>query len=148
MTEKFSKKFNKYFIEDLKVGQKVIFSKFISQKDINNFAKLSGDNNPVHLDKKYAENTIFKTRVVHGFLTASLISAAIGTKLPGPGSIYLKQNLKFLAPVFPDNEVKVELKIKSVNMEKKTVCIETTCFVGEKEVLVGEAIILVESKKK
>lgn len=148
MTEKFSKKFNKYFIEDLNVGQKVIFSKFISQKDINNFAKLSGDNNPVHLDKKYAEDTIFKTRVVHGFLTASLISAAIGTKLPGPGSIYLKQNLKFLAPVFPDNEVKVELKIKSVNMEKKTVCIETTCFVGEKEVLVGEAIILVESKKK
>ena len=148
MNSNVSQKSQKYYIEDIEVGQKVKFFKTFRQEDVEKFSEISGDNNPVHLDVNYASKTIFKKRVVHGFLTASLISAAIGTKLPGPGSIYLNQSLKFLAPVFPDEEVIVELTIKNINLEKRRVIIDTTCICNNKEVLVGEAEILVESKKK
>ena len=148
MNSNVSQKPQKYYIEDIEVGQKVKFFKTFRQEDVEKFSEISGDNNPVHLDVNYASKTIFKKRVVHGFLTASLISAAIGTKLPGPGSIYLNQSLKFLAPVFPDEEVIVELTIKNINLEKRRVIIDTTCICNNKEVLVGEAEILVESKKK
>ena len=148
MNSNVSQKPQKYYIEDIEVGQKVKFFKTFRQEDVEKFSEISGDNNPVHLDINYASKTIFKKRVVHGFLTASLISAAIGTKLPGPGSIYLNQSLKFLAPVFPDEEVIVELTIKNINLEKRRVIIDTTCICNNKEVLVGEAEILVESKKK
>ena len=130
------------------IASKVKFFKTFHQEDVEKFSEISGDNNPVHLDTNYASKTIFKKRVVHGFLTASLISAAIGTKLPGPGSIYLNQSLKFLAPVFPDEEVIVELTIKKINLEKRRIIIDTTCICNNKKVLVGEAEILVESKKK
>ena len=148
MNSNVSQKPQKYYIEDIEVGQKVKFFKTFHQEDVEKFSEISGDNNPVHLDTNYASKTIFKKRVVHGFLTASLISAAIGTKLPGPGSIYLNQSLKFLAPVFPDEEVIVELTIKNINLEKRRVIIDTTCICNNKKVLVGEAEILVESKKK
>ena len=148
MNSNVNQKPQKYYIEDIEVGQKVKFFKTFRQVDVEKFSEISGDNNPVHLDVNYASKTIFKKRVVHGFLTASLISAAIGTKLPGPGSIYLNQSLKFLAPVFPDEEVIVELTIKNINLEKRRVIIDTTCICNNKEVLVGEAEILVESKKK
>ena len=148
MNSNVSQKPQKYYIEDIEVGQKVKFFKTFRQEDVEKFSEISGDNNPVHLDVNYASKTIFKKRVVHGFLTASLISAAIGTKLPGPGSIYLNQSLKFLAPVFPDEEVIVELTIKNINQEKRRVIIDTTCICNNKKVLVGEAEILVESKKK
>ena len=148
MNSNVSQKPQKYYIEDIEVGQKVKFFKTFHQEDVEKFSGLSGDNNPVHLDTNYASKTIFKKRVVHGFLTASLISAAIGTKLPGPGSIYLNQSLKFLAPVFPDEKVIVELTIKNINLEKRRVIIDTTCICNNKKVLVGEAEILVESKKK
>ena len=147
MNSNVSQKPQKYYIEDIEVGQKVKFFKTFRQEDVEKFSEISGDNNPVHLDVNYASKTIFKKRVVHGFLTASLISAAIGTKLPGPGSIYLNQSLKFLAPVFPDEEVIVELTIKNINLEKRRVIIDTTCICNNKEVLVGEAEILIESKK-
>ena len=148
MNSNVSQKPQKYYIEDIEVGQKVKFFKTFHQEDVEKFSEISGDNNPVHLDTNYASKTIFKKRVVHGFLTASLISAAIGTKLPGPGSIYLNQSLKFLAPVFPDEKVIVELTIKNINLEKRRVIIDTTCICNNKKVLVGEAEILVESKKK
>ncbi len=147
MNSNVSQKPQKYYIEDIEVGQKVKFFKTFRQEDVEKFSEISGDNNPVHLDVNYASKTIFKKRVVHGFLTASLISAAIGTKLPGPGSIYLNQSLKFLAPVFPDEEVIVELTIKNINLEKRRVIIDTTCICNNKKVLVGEAEILIESKK-
>ena len=148
MNSNVSQKPQKYYIEDIEVGQKVKFFKTFHQEDVEKFSEISGDNNPVHLDTNYASKTIFKKRVVHGFLTASLISAAIGTKLPGPGSIYLNQSLKFLAPVFPDEKVIVELTIKNINLEKRRIIIDTTCICNNKKVLVGEAEILVESKKK
>ena len=90
-----------YTIEDLTVGMEATFAKVISDEDIENFAQVSGDNNPVHLDDAYASQTRFGGRIAHGMLSASLISAVIGTRLPGPGAIYMSQSLRFRAPVKP-----------------------------------------------
>ena len=107
------------FIEDLKIGQKASFEKLVNSNDINIFSNLTGDFNPVHTDEKFAKESIFKKRIVHGFLTGSLISTVIASKLPGPGSIYLKQELKFLSPVFIGEIVKAEVTILEINSEKK-----------------------------
>ena len=108
-----------YFIEDLKVGQKAELKKKITENDIQQFAELTGDNNPVHINNEFAERTIFKKKkIAHGFLSASFISTVIATKLPGPGSVYLKQSLKFLAPVFIDEEIVVNVSITEVNKER------------------------------
>ena len=91
------KKLHGFFIEDLKLNQTEEIERKITERDINSFAKLTGDDNPVHTNSDFAKKTIFKQKVAHGFLSASLISTLIATKLPGPGSIYLNQNLKFHA---------------------------------------------------
>ncbi len=136
------------FIEDLKIGQKASFEKLVNSNDINIFSNLTGDFNPVHTDEKFAKESIFKKRIVHGFLTGSLISTVIASKLPGPGSIYLKQELKFLSPVFIGEIVKAEVTILEINSEKKKILLLTECFVLEKKVLTGKAEILVSSKPK
>ncbi len=140
------KKYKSFYIEDLEIGQKIKFSKFVNQSDIDSFANITGDYNPVHIDETYAQKTIFKRNIAHGFLTASYISAAIGTELPGPGCIYLNQSLKFLAPVYPGNTVDVIIEVKSVNLERKRVILNTTCFCSEKKVIDGSAEILVMSR--
>ena len=94
-----------YFFEDLAVGMEASYAKTITNDDVLAFAELSGDKNPVHLDDAYAAGTMFKQRIAHGFLTASLFSTVLGTKLPGPGCIYLSQSLKFRAPVMIGDEV-------------------------------------------
>ena len=114
------KKLHGFFIEDLRLNQTEEFEKKITEKDINEFAKLSGDDNPVHTNSDFAKKTIFKQKVAHGFLSASLISMLIATKLPGPGSIYLSQNLKFLAPVFIDDLVRVKVTVEEIDQEKKS----------------------------
>ena len=136
-----------FFIEDLQLDQTDKIERKITQKDIDNFAKLTGDNNPVHTNLDFAKKTIFKQKVAHGFLSASLISTLIATKLPGPGSIYLSQNLKFLAPVFIDDLVIVKVTVKEIDHEKKKVKLQTECFKNEKKIISGEAIVLVNSKK-
>ena len=136
-----------YFIEDLKVGQKAKLIKKITDNDILQFSKLTGDNNPVHINNEFAEKTIFKKRIAHGFLSASFISTVIATQLPGPGSIYLKQSLKFLAPVYIDEEILVNISITEINKERGRVKLLTECFKSEKKILTGEAEILVSSKK-
>ena len=88
-----------YFIEDLALGMEASHEKTVSEGDIKSFADVSGDYNPVHMDEEYASGTFFKSRIAHGMLTASFISTVLGTRLPGPGCIYLSQNLRFLAPV-------------------------------------------------
>ena len=113
------KKLHGFFIEDLRLNQTEEIEKKITEKDINEFAKLSGDDNPVHTNSDFAKKTIFKQKVAHGFLSASLISTLIATKLPGPGSIYLSQNLKFLAPVFIDDLVRVKVTVEEIDQEKK-----------------------------
>ena len=141
------KKLHGFFIEDLRLNQTEEIEKKITEKDINEFAKLSGDDNPVHTNSDFAKKTIFKQKVVHGFLSASLISTLIATKLPGPGSIYLSQNLKFLAPVFIDDLVRVIVTVQEIDHEKKKVKLQTECFKNEKKIISGEAVVLVNSKK-
>ncbi len=113
------KKLHGFFIEDLKVGQKAVLKKKITENDINQFSTITGDDNPVHINEDFAKYTIFKKRIAHGFLSASLISTVIATKLPGPGSIYINQSLKFLAPVYIDEEISVNISVLEINKEKK-----------------------------
>ena len=141
------RKLHGFFIEDLRLNQTEEIEKKITEKDINEFAKLSGDDNPVHTNSDFAKKTIFKQKVAHGFLSASLISMLIATKLPGPGSIYLSQNLKFLAPVFIDDLVRVKVTVEEIDQEKKKVKLQTECFKNEKKIISGEAVVLVNSKK-
>ncbi len=108
-----------YYIEDLTEGMTAVFGKTITDADILMFAGVSGDTNPVHLNEEFALGTAFHGRIAHGMLTASLISTVLGTKLPGPGCIYLSQNLKFLAPVRAGDTVRAEVTIRSIDREKR-----------------------------
>ena len=136
------------FIEDFTVGMESTTEKTVTIEDIKRFAEVSGDFNPVHLDEEFAKKTIFKRRIAHGFLTASFISTIIATELPGPGSIYLKQSLKFLAPVYIDEKILVKVRIIEINIEKSKVKLITECFKNKTLVLTGEAEILIQAKKK
>jgi len=135
-----------FFIEDLHTGQDAKFQKKITEKDINLFTKVTGDNNPIHTDEKFAKYSLFKKRIAHGFLSGSLISTVIATKLPGPGSIYLKQTLMFLAPVFIGDTVVAKVTVSEIKLGKKKIILLTECFIGEKKILTGEAEILVSSR--
>ena len=143
--------FNKlhgFFIQDLKVGQEAILSKTITEADIANFSGVTGDNNPVHISDDFASKTIFKKRVAHGFFTASLISTLIATKLPGPGSIYISQTLKFLAPAYIGDNILTRVIIQKIDKEKRRVNLLTECFISDKKILTGEAEILVDKKSE
>ena len=135
------------FLEDLKVGQSAQYKRKITEEDIDLFSKVSGDNNPVHLDEEFAKHSIFKKRIAHGFLSGSLISTVIATKLPGPGSIYLNQTIKFLAPVFIGDTVVAKVTVKEIQSEKKKIVLLTECFISEKKILTGQAEILISLKK-
>lgn len=135
-----------YFFEDLSVGQSETFSKTVTEADINAFAEVSGDKNPVHLDEDYASKTMFKGRIAHGMLCAGFISTVFGMKMPGPGCIYVGQNLRFKAPVRIGDEVTAQVTIESMNEEKKFVEFKTQCLVGDKVVVDGNATIMVPSK--
>ncbi|MBI3979580.1 MAG: MaoC family dehydratase [Chloroflexi bacterium] len=126
------------------VGQRASQSRTITETDIVLFAGISGDFNPLHVDAAHARSTRFGGRIAHGMLTASLISPVLGTRLPGPGSIYLGQQLKFLAPVFIGDTVTASVELLSIRNDKPTVTLKTTCHNqrGEK-VVGGEAILLV-----
>ena len=134
---------NGYYLEDLDVGMKAAFGKTITDADIVMFAGVSGDTNPVHLDEEFAATTPFGGRIAHGMLTASLISTVLGTKLPGPGCIYLSQSMRFLAPVRPGETVRAEATIKAIDRERRRVTIDTVCTVNGKNVLEGEALLMV-----
>lgn len=135
-----------YFIEDLEPGMSATFGKTITDADILMFAGVSGDTNPVHLNEEFAGGTPFGGRIAHGLLTASLISTAIGTKLPGPGCIYVSQSLRFRAPVRAGDTVTARVTVLDVDREKKRVRMETVCLVGGRVVLDGEAVIMVPSR--
>ena len=137
---------NGYFIEDLEVGQQESFAKTVTDADITLYAGVSGDTNPVHLSDEYASNTIFKSRIAHGMLTASFISAVLGARMPGPGAIYLSQNLRFKAPVKPGDTVTAVCEVKSIDLEKRRVTLSTQCLVKGKIVVDGEAIVMPPSR--
>ena len=129
-----------------KIGDKAEMTKQIGDRDIRTFAELSGDTNPVHLDEEAGKNSRFGKRVAHGMLSASLISAVLGKQLPGEGSIYLGQNLKFKAPVFIDDEVTVTVEVTAVREDKGIVTLKTTCTNQDGTIVIdGEATVLVPS---
>jgi len=119
------------------------FGKTITDADILMFAGVSGDTNPVHLNEEFAAGTPFHGRIVHGMLTASLISTVLGTKLPGPGCIYVSQTMRFLAPVRSGDTVRAEVTLRTVDREKKRAIFDTACKVLGKNVLEGEAVLFV-----
>lgn len=132
------------FIGNLKLGQSDFIIKKITEEDINLFAQVSGDFNYIHVDKEKAKQSIFKSQIAHGMLTASLISRVIGTKLPGDGSIYLGQTLKFIKPVFIDDVIKSEVIITEIDKEKCIVKLETNCYNQSNDVVLkGEAKVKV-----
>jgi len=134
------------FLEDLKLGQRDSVTKSVSARDIELFATVTGDNNPVHLDEAYAATSRFKTRIAHGMLGAGFISAVIGTKLPGPGTIYLGQTLKFMAPVKIGDVVRATVEVAEIDVAKKRVKLKTTAHAGDTLVIDGEATVMVPSK--
>ena len=130
-------------ISSLEVGQSASFSKTVSEADVYLFAGISGDFNPVHVNAEYAKESMFKRRIAHGILTASFISTVLGTKLPGPGAIYAKQDLKFLAPVFFGDTLTATCTVKEIIAEKKRVIMD--CVVSNQDgvnVLTGEATLV------
>jgi len=134
-------------IEDIEMGMTRYIRKIITDRDIELFAEISTDHNPVHLDDDYARDTIFEGRIAHGMLTAGLISAVIGEQLPGHGTIYMSQNLKFLAPVRPGDLVYAEVKVVDMVIDKRRVKLNCRCEVNGENVLVGEAMVLAPSRK-
>jgi len=129
-------------IDQLKVGDTAEFSKTVSESDIYQFAGITGDFNPAHTNEAYAKNTFFKTRIAHGMLSAGFISTVIGTKLPGTGSIYIKQDLNFLAPVRIGDTITARAEVIEIMDGKNRVRLKTACVNQEgTEVLIGEAVV-------
>lgn len=129
-------------INELIIGQKCEMRKVFSEDDVKSFSLLSNDTNPIHLDESYASNFIFKKRIVHGFLSSSLFSAIIGTIMPGPGSIYLHQDLDFRKPIYIGEEVRAVVEITSIKVEKSVVYLSTKCYNEKDEITVeGNAVI-------
>lgn len=134
-------------IEDMEMGLSRYLQKVVTDDDIRMFAQISTDHNPVHLDDDYARDTIFEGRIAHGMLTAGLISAVIGEQLPGHGTVYLGQSLKFLAPVRPGDLVHAEVKVIGIDVARRRVQLDCHCAVDGKKVLVGEATVMAPSRK-
>lgn len=137
---------NGLYFEELTPGQSAVFAKTVTEADIVAFAGISGDFNPVHINEDFAKATPFKTRIAHGMLSAAFISTVFGTKLPGPGCIYVSQTLKFKAPVRIGDTVVARVELTGLIPEKKFATFKTTCSVGDKVVLDGEATLMVPSR--
>lgn len=136
-----------YFLEDLSVGMSRSLKKTVTAEDVEKFAEVSGDYNPIHLDEDYAASaTPFGGRIAHGMLTASFLSSMFGTRFPGLGCIYLSQSLRFKAPVRLGDAVTVTVTVAEINEEKARVTFDCVCSVGDKVVLDGQALLLVPSR--
>jgi len=130
------------YFEDLSLGQSAELTRVASIAVTEAFAELSGDINPIHLDEAYAATTSFGGRIAHGMLAAAYISAVLGTKLPGPGAVYLNQTLRFRRPVRLGDEVTARVTVKALDAERGQVTLETVCDVRGKTVVDGEAVVL------
>lgn len=134
------------WIEDLEVGMSRFLSKTIHADEIDIFARLSCDHNPLHLCEDYAGRTPFGGRIAHGMLTAGLISAVIGEQLPGHGTIYLGQNLSFRAPVRPGDRVEASVSVAAIDRDRRRVTLDCRAAVGDTVVLTGDALVLAPSR--
>ncbi|MGD8208441.1 MAG: MaoC family dehydratase [Desulfobacterales bacterium] len=129
-------------IEEMKVGDTAKFSKTVSESDVYLFAGITGDLNPAHVSEEFAKDTFFKTRIAHGMLSASFISTVIGTMLPGPGSVYMRQEANFLAPVKLGDTITAVVEVAEIIADKKRVRLKTYCINQEKTIVVdGEALV-------
>lgn len=147
-TSPFAHGLHGYFLEDLYEGMSTAYAKTLTEADVVIFAGISGDNNPMHINEEFASETMFKGRIVHGMLTSSLISTVIGTRLPGPGCIYIDQQLKFTAPVAIGDTVTATATVLEIIPERRRVILKTVCTVKGKVVVDGVATIKVESRDK
>lgn len=134
------------FFEDLVLGQKASFGKTITESDIVLFAAVTGDTNPMHLNDEYAKGAIFGERIAHGMLAAGLITKVLGTQLPGPGTIYLSQSLKFRAPVRIGQTVTATVEVVALHPERHRATLRTFCTVAGEPVLEGEAFVSVPAR--
>ena len=130
-------------IHEMKIGDQATYTRQITTAQIEAFAALCGDSNPVHLDDAYAEQTVFKGRIAYGMLVAGLISTIIGSHLPGNGSIYLSQDLKFVKPVMANDTITAEVTVEALNTEKNRVTLQTRCYnqAGD-DVITGTAVVM------
>lgn len=135
-----------YFLEDLTVGMSAVHAKTITDADVVMFAGVSGDTNPVHMNEQFGATTMFKGRIAHGMLSASLLSTVFGTKLPGPGAIYVAQNLRFKAPVRVGDTVVARCTIREIVADKRRVVFDCICTVDGKPVIEGDATLMVSRK--
>jgi 3-hydroxybutyryl-CoA dehydratase len=135
-----------YYLEDLEIGMSASYAKTISESDVYTFAGISGDNNPIHVNAEYAATTMFKDRIVHGMFSAALISTVSGTRLPGPGAIYVDQEIKFKAPVYIGDTAKATLTVSEIDERRRRVKLKTDVTVGEKVVATGFATLMVDRK--
>lgn len=142
MTANFSA-MNGLFLEDLKVGQQAMFGRTVTDADIVAFAGVSGDTNPIHLHDGFARTTRFGQRIAHGMLSGSYISTVIGTKLPGPGAVYISQTMNFMAPVIAGDTITAVATITSIDDKRRRVTLKTQCLKGDTVVIDGEAVVLV-----
>jgi len=135
-----------YAFEDLATGMSASFSRTVTEADIVNFAGVSGDFNPVHMDEEFAAGTVFKGRIAHGMLSGAFISTLLGTRMPGPGSIYVSQSMRFRAPVRIGDTVTIQAEVKELNADKRFVTMDTRCLVKGKPVVTGEAVMMVPAR--
>src|SRR6266705_1272935 len=133
------------YFEDLSVGMAETLEKTVSSNDVVGFAELTGDRNPIHLSEHFAAKTTFGRRIAHGLYTASLISAVLGTRLPGPGAVYISQTLNFRSPVKIGDTVDVTVAIAELMPERQRARLTCICKVGDEVVLDGEALVKVPS---
>jgi 3-hydroxybutyryl-CoA dehydratase len=132
-----------YYFEDLSVGMTAVYARTIGPADLVMFAGISGDTNPMHLNEEYASRTMFKGTIAHGMLSASFISTVVGTRLPGPGCIYVSQSLKFRAPVRPGDTVTARATVQELIPDRSRAVLHTVCTVGATVVIDGEAVVQV-----
>ena len=137
-----------YVFEDLTVGMEASYERAVTEADIVGFAEITGDMNPVHLDAAYAATTLFKERIAHGMLSAGYISAVFGTRLPGPGAIYVSQSLNFRGPVKIGDTVTAHVRLRELVEGKRRAIFDCRCSVGGKSVLEGEAVLMVPARPK
>ncbi len=133
-------------IEDLHEGMTASLEQTVSGEDVARFGEVTGDNNPLHFDAEFAATTVFGAPIAHGILSAGYISAVIGTRLPGPGTIYLSQQLRFKAPVRIGDTVTARVTVVAVDRARRRARLETACLVGGEIVLEGEALVLVPER--
>ena len=134
-------------IEDVQIGMSASYSQTITDADIKAYAGMSGDRNPVHVDAEFSEESRYGRRIAHGLISAGFFSAIFGTKLPGPGCVYVSQQLSFKRPVYIDDTVVATVTVRKIDLDKQRVYFDTTCKVRNKIVISGDAEIYIPKDK-